>query len=196
MRNHERGFTLIEVMIVVGLIAFLMGIAIPNISMALKVNISNSAQELATTIRATYDESVLKGRPHRLVFDIDKDQYWVEIGEKEFLLLTEEQLKTKERKESRMTEEEKKKLVDPFMLAKNITKNKKKLPKGVHFSEIKTSQSKEGLKNGKGFAHVFPHGFIEKLNIHLKDEFGRESTLLVNSVSGKSRVFQRNVQEE
>src|SRR4051812_21422530 len=64
--RNERGFTLIEVLIVIGLIALIMTVAIPSAGIALKVNIQNSSRELASTIRSSYDEAVLRGTVHRV----------------------------------------------------------------------------------------------------------------------------------
>ena len=89
--NGASGFTLIEVLVVVALIGLIMSIAMPNVTLALKVNLSNSSRELASTIRSTYDEAILKGQVYRVAFDIEKGEYWVEQGERGFLIRSEEQ---------------------------------------------------------------------------------------------------------
>lgn len=192
-----KGFTLIEILIVVGLIALIMVAAMPSLGVALKVNINTSVRDLATTIRSVYDEATLTGHVYRLALDLDKNQYWAEIGRRDFLMQTPEQASEQERHERQLTEEERKERSrkNAFSLATKVTKSKKKLPRGVYFSDILTSRSKELAKGGIAYAHIFPHGFIEKLTVHLHDDFGREATLNVNSVSGKSQVFNRYVKE-
>ena len=194
--KSRSGFTLIEILVVVALIGLIMSIAVPNATLALKVNISNSTRELASTIRSTYDEAVLKGQVYRLAFDIEKREYWVEQGDKDFLLKTAEQQEAEDQRLARLSDEERAKHKDPFVLARNVTKKKKSLPKGVHFKDIITAHTKDATTGGMVYAHVFPHGFVEKLVIHLKDDYERETTLLVNSVNGKSRMFERYVTEE
>ncbi len=176
--NRASGFTLIEVLVVVALIGLIMSIAMPNVTLALKVNLSNSSRELASTIRSTYDEAILKGQVYRVAFDIEKGEYWVEQGERGFLIRSEEQAEEERRRQDRLTEEERAKKKEPFTLAKAVTKSKRKLPKGVHFTDIITAHMKDPQKAGMGYAHVFPHGFIEKLVIHLKDDYDRASTLV------------------
>ena len=193
--SRRDGFTLIEMMVVIGLIAMIMAVAVPNVGLALRANLDNSNRELATIIRATHDEAVLKGQVYRMAFDLDKRQYWAEVGDRDFLMRSSEQEDEEKRRQERRNDEEKAKFKDPFQLATALTKNKKSLPKGVKFSDIQTSRSKEPLKTGLAYAHVFPHGFIEKLVIHLKDDFERESTMVVNPVTGKSRLFNRYVKE-
>ncbi len=196
VKTPKSGFTLIEILVVIALIALVTTVAIPNINQAYKVKITNSTRELASTIRSAYDEAVLKGQVHRMAFDIAKNQYWVEIGERNFQLLTVEQKELVEKKESKLSKEEKDKKKSPFQLAKNINKHKNSLPSGVHFSEIQTVLYKEPIKVGVVYAHVFPHGFFEKLILHLKDDQDRESTLMVNPVTGKSQIFNHYVREQ
>lgn len=191
------GFTLIEILIVVALIGLIMSVAVPNATLALKVNLSNSSRELATTIRASYDEAILKGTVFRIGFDLEKKQYWVEQGDKDYLIRTPDQSEEEQKRLSRLTDAERKeKQKEPFVMARGITKEKKNLPKGVKFKDIVTAHTKGPTTGGVVYAHVFPHGFVEKLVIHLQDSYDRESTLIVNSVSGKSRLFERYVADE
>lgn len=194
--KRNLGFTLIEILVVIALIALIMSLAVPQVTLALKVNISNTTRDLATTIRSTYDEAVLKGNVYRIKFDLDKNQYWVEQGERNYLVRTEAQEEEYQKKIARLSKEEAEKFQEPFSLARSITKNKKNLPKGVTFKDIATSHVKKPQSAGSLTVHVFPHGFMENLVVHLKDTYDRESTLIVNPVSGKSRVFDRYVTQE
>lgn len=182
--------TLIEILVVIGIIGLIASIAVPSIGMALKVNINNSSRDLATLIRTAHDEAVLKGQVYRVVFDIDRGQYWVEVGERDFLMRTSEQEEDERKRNDRRSDEEKAQRKDPFQLAKNVTKSKLSLPMGVKFKDVQTARSKEPVKGGIVYAHVFPFGFVEKTVIHLKDDFDRESTLAVSPVTGKSRLLQ------
>lgn len=193
--NRESGFTLIEILVVIGLIALVMSIAVPNAGMALKINLSNSTRELATVIRSAHDEALLKGGVYRVAFDIENNNYWVESGERDFLMRSAEQEAEEKRRDERRSPEDREKHKDPFSLAKSVTKKKVKLPMGVKFTDVLTARAKDPAKTGVVYAHIFPHGFVEKIVVHLKDGFDRESTLIVSSVTGKSQLFERYVQE-
>jgi hypothetical protein len=175
--------------------ALIMSFAVPQFGLALKVNLSNTSRQLASTIRATHDEAVLKGLVYRLAFDIGKGEYWAEVGERSYLLRTEEQASEEKRKLEKLTSEERAARKDPFQMASGVTKKKIKLPTGVKFDDIQTAHSKEPVKAGIVYAFFFPHGFVEKLVVHLKDSFERQQTLAVNSVTGKSRLFERYVKD-
>jgi prepilin-type N-terminal cleavage/methylation domain-containing protein len=188
------GFTLIEIMIVLGIIALLMSVAIPNMGLYIKYNISNGSKEIAGLVRTTHDEAVLKGKPHRLVIDFSKQEYWVEIGEHGFLLETREQEEERQRQYERLHEDDKKKVKRPaFSLAKSITKSKKKLPKGVRFFDIKLARYPDPINAGVAYIHFFPHGVLEAFTLHLADQLDRKNTIVVNPVTGKSRVIERGI---
>ena len=186
---RQHGFTLSEVLIVVGLIALVMSLAMPGIGLVMKANINNSSRELATVIRAAHDEAILKGSVYRVAFDLDRGEYWVEIGERDFLMRTSEQTEAERKLNERRNDDDKEKHKDVFQLAQLVTKKKRSLPLGVKFNEIFTSRSKDAIKGGVAYSFVFPFGFIEKTVIHLKDDMDRETTLVVSSVTGKSRLF-------
>ena len=194
-RRHDQGFTLIEVLVVIGIIGLVMSLAIPGIGLVMKANINNSSRELATVIRAAHDESILKGAVYRVAFDLDRSQYWVEIGDRDFLMRTTDQAETERKLNEKRNDEDKTKHQDPFQLAQLVTKKKKTLALGVKFSDIFTSRSKDAIKGGIAYSFVFPFGFIEKTVIHLKDDMDREVTLVVSSVTGKSRMFEHYVKE-
>lgn len=194
-RNPSAGFTLLEILIVIALMALVMSFAIPQFGAAVKINLSNGSRELANIIRATHDEAVLKGQVHRLAIDIDKNEYWVEAGDRKFLMRSADQEEEERRLDERRSEEEKEQKKPPFALAQGVTRKKKALPTGVSFSDVLNSRSQEPVKGGVVYAHFFPHGFVEKLIVHLKDNYNRENTLIVNSVTGKSKLYERYVKE-
>ncbi|MBI3558622.1 MAG: type II secretion system protein [Deltaproteobacteria bacterium] len=193
--RRQHGFTLIEVLVVIGIIGLVMSLAIPGIGLVMKANINNSSRELATVIRSAHDESILKGSVYRVAFDLDRGEYWVEVGDRNFLMSSPEQIELERKKNERRSDEEKEKHKDPFQLAQQVTKKKRTLPLGVKFNEIFTSRSKDAIKGGVAYSFVFPFGFIEKTIIHLKDDMERETTLVVSSVTGKSRMFEHYVKD-
>src|SRR5438128_7242712 len=69
-RRAPRGFTLLELIIVIGIIALLMGAAVMTISSITGSKAKSSANELAGTIRLLYDSAALTGKTCRLVFEL------------------------------------------------------------------------------------------------------------------------------
>lgn len=183
-------------LLVIGLMAFIFAIMIPGVNVSIRVAIQNSGRELASTIRAAYDEAVLKGRVFRVVFDLEKQQYWVEQGPQSLSLQTDEQKEDESRRDSKRTEDEREARKRPvFGLARDVTRDKRSLPAGVKFADVTTPQTKGPATAGMAVAHIFPHGFMEKLIIHLKDTSDHTMTLIADPVSGKTRVINGLVSE-
>lgn len=102
-KPRQSGFTLVEVIIVVGLIATTFVYLIPNIASGPNPQTVNTKLgRLASDFRVAFDTSVLSGRTHRLAFELASGDYWLETtlakdfsigGDKLQLELTPEQEK-------------------------------------------------------------------------------------------------------
>ncbi len=77
-RQRDSGFSLIEVIIVVALIAFVYTVAIPQFSMRSGAETANKLNQLASDIRSAFDQSVLTRKPYRIVFELQSGDYWLE----------------------------------------------------------------------------------------------------------------------
>lgn len=77
-KNQVSGFTLLEVIIVIGLVAFVYGVAIPNFNLRTGNEVASKLGQFAEDIRSAYDYSVLTGKPLRLVFNLYEGEYWLE----------------------------------------------------------------------------------------------------------------------
>lgn len=79
----ERGFTLVEVLLVVAIVGVLLMIAYPNIRNSLEVrNLENEAREVLTTLQQTKFQAVKTKLNHRLTFD-NSSGTWVYYIERE-----------------------------------------------------------------------------------------------------------------
>lgn len=76
--RFQRGFTLLELLIVLGIIGAVASAILPNLAMSSGSQMSLTLRELTLTMRNTYDSAVLTGRVHRLVIEIKKGVYWAE----------------------------------------------------------------------------------------------------------------------
>ncbi|MFK7823051.1 MAG: Tfp pilus assembly protein FimT/FimU [Oligoflexales bacterium] len=77
-RNKAKGFTLLEVIIVIGLVAFVYAVAIPNFNLKTGNEVASKLGQFAEDIRSAYDYSILTGKPLRLVFKLYDGEYWIE----------------------------------------------------------------------------------------------------------------------
>jgi len=77
--RHSAGFTTIELLMVVGLIALVMGTLLTNLGGGFGVHLSNSGRGLAREIEYVGQRAVATGRAHRLLVDLDEQAFRVEV---------------------------------------------------------------------------------------------------------------------
>jgi len=73
MRRYSRGFTLVELSITIALIAMIAMVAVPSVTNASRYDLRKQGLSLSTLIRQVYEEAILSGDVHRLVFDAGKE---------------------------------------------------------------------------------------------------------------------------
>ncbi len=77
-RDGTSGFTLIEVLLVVGLMSVIFLLVVPNFNIVPSTEATQKINGLAGDIRAAYDMAVLHRKPYRLVFEFKTGDYWLE----------------------------------------------------------------------------------------------------------------------
>ncbi len=84
VRSHARaqaGVTLIEIIVVLALMALMIAVAAPSLRTVLGADKRQASQELAATLRAVYEEAVVRNQPMRVTYDLDARMYWVEASD-------------------------------------------------------------------------------------------------------------------
>lgn len=159
--NSSRGFSLIEIIVVLFLIGSLMVIAIPRLRDITDVNIKSASRNISTIVRYLYNEAAFRKRIYRLVFDIDNDYYWTEyLDGSEF-----------------------KELKDPNF--------KKKLPFGISVADIETGRLGRKMTGGRDAFLVFlPTGFVDFAVIHLESSNGNYYTLVTKPYTGGIKIYE------
>jgi type II secretion system protein H len=82
-RARARGFTLIELALVLFIIGILAALAAPSLSTLGAAHLDTEARRLAAVISYLHDEAALRGRVYRLSFDFDDSSYAVAIADAE-----------------------------------------------------------------------------------------------------------------
>jgi prepilin-type N-terminal cleavage/methylation domain-containing protein len=188
IRNPRGGFTLVELLVVIGLIALITLVAMPSITSYTKLSLSAASRELATTVREAYNSTVLTGRVHRVVYDIKNGEYWVEKGPPTLLMDTAE-TEEREKRRKRFAKEDDKPKTPSFVPDKTIARGKASLPRGVIFKDVITERSPDPVTEGKAYTHIFPHGLSEQTIVHIQDLEKHNSTLVLETIAGKTRVI-------
>lgn len=82
--DHSAGFTLLEIIIVLAIIGSVAAVILPNLHFTFESQMSSSLKDLTEQIRNTYDDAVLTGRIHRMVFNTSNGEFWTEIAPADF----------------------------------------------------------------------------------------------------------------
>ena len=191
--THQEGFSLLELLVVITLISLFAGVFYPRMSSFLGISLQKTTRTVATVVNQAYNAALLTGQVHRVVWDLDTQEYWVESGPPGFLLHTEESLELEKEREKLAKDKEVKKPSE-FKLASRVTRKKQKLPNGVSFDGVYNQEMEQPQLKEQAFTHIFPNGFTEKTLVYLKDLQNTKNSLVVRALAGKTKLYKYEVQ--
>ena len=198
MSKRNQGFTLLEVMIVLGIIAAMVTLALPYVSNR-NSQVKATLRKLTVLSRELHTRAKLQGVVYRLVIDMgpeignEKAQqtFWVEKANGQTVLKAdEEELAAQLAKE---TDEEKKKDPRGFAPDNTILKKVGELPPGMRFEKVELSRLKNPVKFGKAFINYLPAGLVDEAAIHLKGEKSAAWTIAIHPLTGKAELISKPV---
>lgn len=77
-RNRRAGFTLIEIIAVVAIIAMVFALGVPRLGGRAFDPLHNEAEEIADRLRFARQRAVMTGVPHRFLIDLEEGGYLIE----------------------------------------------------------------------------------------------------------------------
>ena len=80
--RRDRGFTLIEVMAVLVLLALVAGLVLPALRRSGVEDVGNDAKELAAAVEVARRGALTSRTPHRVVLDLENARWWIERAER------------------------------------------------------------------------------------------------------------------
>ena len=82
----QRGFTLLEVLIVLGLVGLVTSSMVVGARSMAKSELRGSASKVAGTMRYLFDRASTTGKVHRLVLDFSTGKYWAEESDDRYFM--------------------------------------------------------------------------------------------------------------
>jgi general secretion pathway protein H len=166
IRNQQsKGFTLIELMVVIVVLGVMMTLIIPQLGNIGDANLKRSARHLTGMIRFLRDESQAKKMLYRLRFDIKDGKYWAE----EFDYI------------SKDTAE--------FKRLQVAMANEGSLAGQVTFKDVQV-----GSHPDDPYMLFTPDGWVEPAFIHLRNGNDKLFTLIVKPLTGDTELREGEVE--
>jgi general secretion pathway protein H len=157
--TDQRGFTLIELAVVVLLIGLFSALVIPRLPWVGEDPLKASARRLAGVIKYYYNEAVLSGLTHRLVFNLDEQSFAVTRLER-----------------------------DGTVTPVDGSGRSQRLRGDARFRDVDLI-GRGSSSQGEVSAEFQPSGWIDPTVIHLAREDGEQLTLRVQPLTGTTEVF-------
>jgi general secretion pathway protein H len=194
----HRGFTLIELVVVMAIIALLVAVAAPAAATLTRANVKKAAGELAGTMRVLFDTAAVKHCTCRLGMDLEKRAFWAECAPGPAGVSTGSGKENDEDLARRFPDEsdpEIRKVLarSTFGEFKDRMVRRRELPGKAHFGQVTLEGRREAQDSGTAYVYFFPGGQAQKAWVPVVD--GRfVFTVVTEPFTGRARVVAGKVE--
>lgn len=194
------GFSLLELMVVVVLVAGLVAIAIPSLRSLTGANIKNEITKLAGLTSEVYARAAISGITHRINFDLDKQSYWVEekvgdIGNISPELGYEDIMKERQKQLSEKNKDDAQRFIPEWKALSDDLGEKFILDQNLVFHGAWTEQMSEVARTGIVSIYFFTGGYTQSAFVSISKEGEEEESSLYLSLSPLTGAVEIDVGE-
>jgi general secretion pathway protein H len=182
--SKQRGFSLVEILIVIGLLAIIVGTGVPAFTSAFRASKESFARKMALLLRETRDRAMLNDKLIRLRIDFDKQEYWLEEAPSNYMIGKPPARSLSERDQEELTKKE----ANTFRLLKELTPEKVVMPQGLKITEVRTPRAKAVITGGQTDVYFFNSGSTDGATILFEDEDNLKYRLILHPITGHSRL--------
>lgn len=162
LTRSKRGLTLIEILLVLTLLTLLITSVAPNFASVFRVSVKSGVRRLASVVRYAYDQSILTGRIHRVVIDLDKQQWFIESTAAGLLPLEDEENTNRGKEAPKGPAFQK---VPGRVIGQ--------LPSGVRIVSVDSWRNGKDAKpatEGQVFLYAYPSGLVDEATVTLSED--------------------------
>jgi len=190
--SPARGLTLIEVMIVLIVVAFVVAAVAPALKSVTGANTRKAAGELAGTMRYLFDTAAMRHQTCRLAIDIEERSWWAECTKGKAIAGEESSAPDDDDLSSRFPDEHQSEARRLLAKAKFGAFNdrlakKRQLPGTVGFTDVWVQHQHEPVSKGMAYVYFFPQGQAESAQIPMEDS-GNIYTVTLQPFTGRTRI--------
>ncbi len=160
-----RGFTLVELAIVILIIAIVLGFSIPRLGHLTGHNLNVGCRRLSGTVKYLFHRATVTRTIYRLNYDLKANEYYVTYQDENLEFVS-----------------------DPSALARKV-----KLPRDVVFEDI-VILGRGKFDENEVHTHFFPKGWVEETLVHLKDARGRRASIHILPLSARVKIYDTYVE--
>jgi general secretion pathway protein H len=199
--RRQRGFTLIELMVVIAVVAVMAAAATPALRGISGANARQAAGELAGSLRYLFDTAALRHATCRLAIDIENRATWAECAPRAVTLARSEQPSRVTRElEERFPDErdaDRRRLLAQtrFGAFEDRLAAKRTLPGQTVFGPIRIEGRSQPVEEGVVYVHFFPGGQAQRAFIPVVDG-DLTYTVVLEPFTGRARVVAGTVEAD
>jgi general secretion pathway protein H len=190
-----RGFTLVELLVVVSVIALIAGLAAPAVGTITGANARKAAGELAGSMRFLYDTAALRHTTCRMALDLDAKAWWPECSPSGVgIARRPEDDEELARRFSGEKNADVRRLLakTEFGAFKDRLADRRELPGRTAFGKIHV-EGRRDPEGGTVYVHFFPGGQAQRAFVQVVDGNNRY-TVVVEPFTGRTRVVAGDVE--
>jgi general secretion pathway protein H len=199
--QKSSGFTLIEVLIVVALIAILSGSVIYGTGMLSSSRLRGASSLIASGVRLGLARANTSGHPTRMTLDLDTDKVLLEEASSSVML---REKKAPAGGAQAATEAEQKAKAEGDRILEgphapratfrpipkfSDTPTGRELGSGVDLAQVQTEHDEEPVTSGRAYVYFWPGGITERAYIQLKRPGAEDAlTVVVSPLTGRTKI--------
>ncbi len=160
-RKSSRGFTLLELIVVLSIVAIAVSLVLPSIGSGIRHwRLRGAVREVATLLKFARNQSVVSTKPLHVILDRSRSLYWLDNA-------------------------------DASVLAHAVRSDQRKirlyaLPDGIRFGDV--AMGYFGMEPERLRIVFFPRGSSTGGEVQILDEGGRGYQIRVDSLTGRAGI--------
>ncbi len=206
--KRARGFTLIEVLMVLGIVAGLMAVSAYSLGILSSGDLKNEAMSLTASIKYMHGQAAVNNTRYRLVLDLDEGTFEGEVVQSGLVQQSRarsgegEEFLTEEARALGRKKAQERSLFDasdnPFNVNRQLSFERVqdgvikpgKLKEGVVFDSVRVGQG-DAQTSGRASINFYPNGFQDPAVVVLREGDGeaRYFTLVTEPMTGRVLLF-------